>query len=288
MGNNVNNLKRDDPGFPEDLLNIPKPPAQLFYRGLAPSEWKKLPKVAIVGSRKATAYGRDITERLAQELASQGIVVVSGLAYGVDYIAHKAALDAGGLTVAVLPTNLDKIYPAAHENIARQIEKQGTLLTEYPSGSVPNLGNFIARNRIVSGLSDVLLVTEAAAKSGSLHTASFALEQGKTVMAVPGNVNSPASEGTNNLIKSGAGLVSSVDDVLFALGLNPKSASNRRVFRGTKEEELILKLITSGAADQEELSIKTKLDGPSVTAALTMLELSGHIKPSGGGKWLAV
>jgi DNA processing protein len=200
----VNTLTLNAPDFPDILKHISPVPKNLFWSGQSIGSWIERPKVAIVGSRRISPYGRAVTEKLAGELARAGVVIISGLAYGVDITAHNAALAARGITVAVLPSSLEEIYPPAHRNIARQISEKGTLISEYPVGAISFRSNFIARNRLVSGLADVLIITEAALKSGSLHTARFALEQGKTVMAVPGNITSPTSEGCNNLIKSGA------------------------------------------------------------------------------------
>ena len=282
----VNMLMFGDRGYPEILRDITSPPRQLYWTGIEPKEWIDRPKVGIVGSRKMSAYGKSVTENLAGQLARAGVVIISGLAYGVDITAHQSALASRGTTVAVLPSGLDSIYPAAHHNFANQITREGTLITEYPAGSRSYPGNFIARNRIISGLSDVLLITEAALKSGSLHTARFAMDQGKTVMAVPGNINSPASEGCNNLIKSGAVPVTDVSDVLFALKLKP--IPNKVLPEGFAhpEEATIYRLISQGTADQEELALASGLDTPALSNALTMLELSGHIRPAGGGNWL--
>jgi len=281
----VNTLALNQPGYPPILTNIYSPPKQLYWAGIDPASWLDKPKVAIVGSRKATPYGRNITTKLARELSEAGVVIISGLAYGIDITAHQAALAANGVTVAVLPTGLDQIYPAAHQHIARQIALNGSLITEYGPSTAGFRSNFIARNRIVSGLADVLLITEAAVNSGSLHTAGFALQQGKTVMAVPGNINSPISEGCNNLIKSGALPVTSVDDIFFALKLNPKAKQLRPVL-GSQPEQLVFDFIKDGLNSQEDIAQAAKLAGPELANALTMLEISGHIRPVGGGNWV--
>ncbi|MBI2589371.1 DNA-protecting protein DprA [Candidatus Saccharibacteria bacterium] len=279
----VNSLKLNEPDYPELLLHIHSPPAWLFWTGIAPQEFISKPKVAIVGSRKASAYGKQVTERLAGELARAGVVIISGLAFGIDATAHRAALSVGGCTVAVLPAPLDKIYPAAHHNLAKQIvSSSGALVSEYPPGSEVYKENFIARNRIVSGLADVLVITEAAKNSGSLHTARFALEQGKTVMAVPGNIYSPTSEGCNNLINSGAGVVRDVDDIFLALNLKPKARTIKRVFKGTTEEQLLFDLIRGGVNDQDDLAARSGMSGQALNSALSMLEINGHIKADAG------
>lgn len=289
MNIKVNRLKRDDSDFPENLRQIPSSPKEMYLLGSPFASWIARPKVAIVGSRKVSSYGREVTERLAGELAAVGVVIISGLALGIDSIAHKAALDAGGLTVAVMPGGLDRIYPASHRNLARQILNQGgALISEYPVGANIFKQNFIARNRLVSGLSDALLVTEAAAASGTIHTARFALDQGKSVMAVPGNITSPMSIGTNNLIKSGALAVTSADDIFFALGIDPARHKAQRVFKGSLLEEKALELLRSGVSSQEELALALGIDGSQLGPVLTMLEINAYIRPAGGGFWLSV
>jgi DNA processing protein len=285
---NVNSLKLNDPCYPEVLKHISGPPKELFWTGENPQNWIGIPKVAIVGSRKVSPYGKEVTNRLATELSQAGIAIISGLAFGVDAVAHEATIKAGGLAIAVLPTSLDNIQPVSNQQLARKIlETGGTLITEYSNSSFVSKVNFIARNRIVSGLCDVLLITEAAVNSGSLHTARFALEQGKTVMAVPGNITSPTSEGCNNLIKSGAIPVTCVEDIFFALKINPAKQRKSRVFRGTPEEEKILALIKDGEQVQEELALATKMDGAQIGGVLTMLEINGHIRSLGAGNWIA-
>lgn len=244
------------------------------------------PRVAIVGSRKVSAYGKAVTATFARELAEQGIVIVSGLAIGVDGIAHRAALESGGLTVAVLPSSLEHIYPTSHVTLANQIVEQGgALLSEYgPGSTIAYKNQFIERNRIVSGISDVLLITEAAVNSGTMHTARFALEQGKDVLAIPGNINSPLSEGTNNLIKVGARLVTSVDEVLQTLGLSRTDA--KTAIRGdTPQEQIILDLITAGLSDGAELQTRSSLEITAFNQALTMLEITGKIRSLGNNQW---
>ncbi|MBI2008934.1 DNA-protecting protein DprA [Candidatus Saccharibacteria bacterium] len=283
----VNSLKHDSPDYPPLLARLHTPPGQLFWLGTHPNELTWQPRVAIVGSRKVTGYGRQVTQQLAGELAKEGIVIISGLALGVDSIAHQAAIDAGGLTIAVLPTGLDQIYPPSHLNLARQIvETGGCLISEYPADTEAYPANFIARNRIVSGFADALLITEAARNSGTMHTAGFALEQGKTVMAVPGNINNPMSEGCNNLIKNGATPVTSVEDVLQALNIKPSKRIDR-IFRGSTNEQLLFDLIKQGICNQDELAAAAKLDMPTLSGTLTMLEINGYIRADAGNWTLA-
>lgn len=282
---NVNTLKLIDSDFPETLSQIPSPPQQIYWAGQPPRDWLDRPRVAVVGSRKMTAYGKLVTTDLVTELARAGVVIISGLAFGVDITAHRVALAASGTTVAVLGSGLDRISPASHINTARQILEHGTLISEYHNGSDTYAGNFVIRNRLISGLAEVVIIPEAALKSGSLHTARFALEQGKTVMAVPGNINNPTSEGCNNLIKSGAVPVTNTDDIFFALKLSTAKQRTARQFRGTDQEQAIFALIRDGIAAQEELAAVSQMDGSVLSSTLTMLEISGYIRPLGSGNW---
>jgi DNA processing protein len=280
----VNIHKHNASNIPAQLQTVDRPPEQLFIKGVPLEEWLGKPKLGVVGSRKMSAYGAAITEDLVSRLAAAGVVIVSGLAYGVDAAAHRAALSAGGSTVAVLPTSLSNIYPAAHTNLAAQIMTAGTLISEYSAGDPVYKTNFTDRNRLIAGLSDALLITEAAINSGSLHTARHCLNQGKTVMAVPGNITSPGSEGCNNLIKSGAIPVTDANDVFFALGLNPEKVQKRH-FRGSSAEHQIYTLIAEGITDQEQLALRANLPGAAAASLLTGLEINGYIRPLGAGHW---
>lgn len=272
--------------FPDALRAIPSAPAQLFAAGAAYEDWADRPRVAIVGSRKVSPYGREITTRLARDLAERGIVVVSGLALGVDGLAHQAALDAGGCTVAVLPTPLSDIYPSSHQQLARRIVGQGgTLYSEYEPGSIIFRTNFIARNRLIAGLARVVLITEAAEKSGSLHTARFALEQGKDILAVPGSIYNPMSVGANNLIKAGAMPVTGVADILRALGITEKSKRSQKPKGSTPEEQCLIDLLAGGMHDCDALLTASGLDAARFNQTLTMLEITGVIHSTGGGQW---
>lgn len=270
--------------IPDRLHAIAQPPKQLYVEGDL-SEILQAKTVAVVGSRKVSAYGRDVTKRLVTDLAEQGIAIISGLALGVDSIAHQAALDAGGRTVAVLPSPLEAIYPASHRQLAKRIiEQGGALVTEYPAGTQTFPGNFVARNRIIAGLADATLITEAALKSGSLHTARFALEASRDVLAVPGNITSPTSEGTNNLIKRGATPVTSVDDVLLTLGIN-RSATKTAPKGSNEAEQAIIDLIQQGVADGAELQAKSGLTIEQFNQHLTMLEITGKVRSLGANQW---
>lgn len=285
----VNTLTLNDLSYPEQLKQIDKPPLQLYFAGSPPKDWIHKPKVAIVGSRKATAYGRTVTHDIATKLSRAGVVIISGLAYGIDATAQQAALEAGGLVVAVLATPLTKIYPAGHLQLANKIVQQGgTLISENDEATKIYRHSFLQRNRIISGLTDVVVIPEAAERSGSLNTARLGLEQGKTVMAVPGNINSLTSIGCNNLIKAGAVPVTEAGDIFYALGIELAGQAISVNFRGAPEEELVLGLIRSGIISQEELALTSKLDGPTINSVLTMLEIAGVIRPQGGGNWTSI
>lgn len=281
-------LTLSTPDIPAELTRLHTPPTQLFLSSDSLGKLLKRPRIGIVGSRKPTPYGRAVTASLSSDLASKGIVIVSGLALGVDSIAHASCLDAQGTTIAVLPAGLDKIYPTSHHQLAKRIvESGGLLLTEYPVRTEPLRHNFIARNRIIAALSEGLLITEAALASGSLHTARFALELGIPVFAVPGPINSPMSEGTNNLIKAGAIPVTSVDDIFKELNwqLNETKDNAAEIFGATPAEQTILDLLKRGVADGHELLVQSRLDAASFNQSLTMLELNGHIRPLGANQW---
>jgi DNA processing protein len=281
----INKLTLSTSDVPDKLRNIAKPPKSIFLAGGDLHELLKRPCVTIVGSRKVSAYGKAVTATLAEELARAGVVIISGLALGVDSIAHRAAVQAGGLTIAVLPCGLDRVYPRSHHALAQQITQSGgVLLTEYPEGSEIYPVNFIARNRLASALSDALLITEAAEKSGTLHTANFALEQGKEVLAVPGNIDSPTSAGTNNLIKTGARPVTCAGDVLEALGIEPQTA-RQRATSGDPNEQLLLDLLAAGHSDGASLLEQSKLEVPLFNQTLTMLEIRGLARPLGNNFW---
>ena len=239
-----------------------------------------------MGSRGVSIYGRRVTEELAGKLAERGVVIISGLALGVDAAAHRSALDAGGLTIAVLPGPVDKIYPATNTALAEEIlTKGGALISEYVTDEFAFKQNFIARNRLVAGLAQTVLITEAAEKSGSLHTARFALEQGKEVLAVPGNITSKTSVGTNNLIKAGATPVTSYTDVLHVLGLEGHTMPTGEIRGRNQHEQIVLDLMLNGVADGEQLLKRSGLSPSEFNQVLTMLELGGTVRPLGANQW---
>ena len=283
----VNTLTLKNNGIPVRLQRIPSPPKELFHRGQPLDELLKRPAVAIVGSRGVSPYGVQVTSHLAGKLAEQGIVVISGLALGVDAIAHEAALKAGGLTIAVLPSSVEAPYPATNRQLAEKIlEQGGALVSEYP-GDFPGSfkTNFVARNRLVAGLSDAIVITEAAEASGSLHTAQFARKQGKPVLAVPGNITSPGSVGTNGLIKAGAAPVTSYKDILKALGLTEHTRPAKDIQGANGTEQAILDLILGGTNDGEVLLRESGLDISLFNQTLAMLEITGKIRLVAANQW---
>ena len=283
----VQKLTLSNPHFPEQLRHIPSPPKTIYYLGDI-SPILDRPRLAIVGSRKPTAYGRHITTQLAQEAAGYGIVIVSGLALGVDALAHRAALEVGGLTIAVLPGGLDRIHPRSNLRLAESIlASGGVLLSEYPEGVSALKHHFIARNRLIAGISDAVLITEATKQSGTSHTVGFALDQGKSVLAVPGNITSTYSEGTNYLIKSGAGIATGVADLLHELNLEPTATTAKQIeLKGSNNTETtLLRLLQAGLTTSADLIAKSKLDAATFNQTLTMLEITGRIRSLGGGNW---
>lgn len=280
----INNIAPDKDEFLKRTAVIADSPKRLWYIGKVP---KLGPSVAIVGSRKPTPYGHEITLRLASALAARGVIIVSGLALGHDALAHRGALETGGITVAVQGNGLSQIYPRTNQNLAEEIiDKGGLILSEYPPEMPVKPWNFLARNRIVTALADVVIVVEAAAKSGTLNTAAHALEQGKELMAVPGNITSPLSAGCNRLIAQGAAPVLSIDDVLARLDLGSVGSAANAVPLGDDDNQtLILQLIHSGVNDGDELVTQSKLSASEVSMSLTMLEINGVVRPLGANKW---
>lgn len=280
----VNTLTLKSSQFPIRLSSLTDSPEQLYVLGntnLLNAEHA----LSVVGSRKITPYGRQITTDLVEDVAKHGVIIVSGLALGVDALAHQACLNVNGKTIAVMPCGLDNIYPASHRNLALKIlENDGLLVSEYSQGVRPLKHHFIARNRIVSGLGDAILVTEASRQSGTIHTANFALEQGRTVMAVPGNITSPESQGTNNLIRNGASPVTEVQDIFEVLEINTEKESVE-VFASNDQEQTVLELLKSGVSDGDELLAGSRLDVSSFNQTLTMLEITGKIKALGNNQW---
>jgi len=282
----INKLTFKSKGYPEPLRNMKGAPKQLYHTGAPLDELLKRPRVTIVGSRNISVYGERVTRELASQLAEQGVVIISGLAFGVDAVAHRAALEVDGLCIAVLPSPLDNIVPVSNVSLAQEIlQRGGALVSEYAPSEFPQKQNFIARNRIMSGLGQIVVITEAAEKSGSLHTSRFAGEQGITVMTVPGEIYKPGSVGTNNLIKSGAGVITSVDDVLHELGLIRHETVAKKVIGRNKNEQILLDLMLRGLSEGEDLLNQSSLEVSEFNIALTMLEIGGKIRPLGANNW---
>lgn len=279
-------LRPKNPQFPSKLTDIPSPPSELYVISDTWGELIDLPALAVVGSRRLSPYGRAVTVALVRAIAARGVVIVSGLALGIDSVAHQAALDAGGRTVAVLPCGLDEVYPSSHTGLARQIVTQGgALVSEYPPKTPAFKTNFVARNRLIAGLGDALLVTEAAVKSGSLHTVNFALAQGKDVLAVPGPINSPGSAGCNNLIKTGATPITDPGDIFNAMKLQLTDAVDHEFTAANASEHAILSLLKKGITDGETLFEKSDLSFSDYQQTLSMLEITGKIRATGGDTW---
>jgi DNA processing protein len=272
--NDIRCLRRRDATYPPLLGAIHDPPRQLFLRGSGDSELLSRPAVAVVGARSCSAYGRSVARSLARELAAAGLVVVSGMARGVDGEAHRGALEAGGATVAVLGCGIDRDYPAAHAELARRIRERGLAASEYEPGVEPAPWRFPARNRIIAGLCAATVVVEARERSGALITADFALDEGREVFAVPGEITSALSDGTNALIKIGAAPVTCADDVLelFELVLiRPEPEP-----LGTAAGKLIERL-RDGPLTADELVRASRLEPAEASAALLELELARRV-----------
>ena len=284
----INRILPDEHIFSQRLTNIANSPKSLCYMGKLPET--KAPVVSIVGSRKPSAYGKEVTERLATDLAKAGCVIVSGLALGVDCIAQKAAIEAGGTVVAVVPNELPDISPMTNYQLAMDIIKQGgAVISEWMKGDnkIVNRWSFLERNRLVSGLADGIIITEAAERSGTLNTASHALNQGRDLFVVPGNITSPLSAGCNTLLKQGAYLVTEAEDILSVIAPEKLQKDNGQelVVSATIEEGIIIKLISEGLRDGDEIQQKSGLSASDFATALTMLEINGVIKPLGANNW---
>ena len=244
------------------------------------------PTVAVVGSRKLTSYGKAVTEKIVAELVSKGVVIVSGLALGIDSVAHSQALQSGGSTIAVLPCGVNSVYPRSHLNLADTIVKNGALISEYqPDEKIAYKQNFIARNRIIAGLSDIIFIPEAASGSGSLHTAQFGIDLGIDIFAAPGSIFSPSSVGTNSLIKTGAYLLDSAEQILQTLGIKAHKKPRQLPLLDSQEQMQIVELLLNGPVHFENIVLKTKLSTAAVNSNLSMLEILGIIKNIGNNNW---
>jgi DNA processing protein len=273
-----------DAAYPVALTTIAEPPPVLWTRGR--TDVLSAPSVAIVGSRAASPYGLAVAEQLAGDLAASGLVIVSGLARGVDSAAHRGALSAGGLTVAVLGSGADVIYPAEHRALATAIDASGAVVSELVPGTGPQPWFFPLRNRIISGLSRAVVVIEASEKSGSLITARCALDQGRDVLAVPGNVLTGRSRGAHALLKDGAKIVECADDILEELGMAPATPAADGGTSARRGDPILECLVPGEASDLDEIAEKSGLQTPRLLPRLFELELQGLVRRLGGGRFM--
>lgn len=285
----INRIRPDEHNFTQRLASIANPPKSLCFMGTLPTSG--VPVVAIVGSRKPSAYGREVTEQLASDLAKAGCIIVSGLALGIDGIAQRAALEAGGTVIGVIPNELPDISPQTNYKLAMNIiENGGAILSEWKKGDgkIVNRWSFLERNRLVSGLADAVIITEAAEHSGTLNTAAHALSQGRDVFAVPGNITSPLSAGCNALLKQGALVATTTTDILDAIAPSAiQSATDQAIvlLGETPAENTIIDLLRAGLRDGDQLQQQSGLNPADFATALTMLEINGVIKPLGANNW---
>ena len=273
-------LPRSSSRFPSALRAIFDAPPGLFRRGRAEPELLERPAVAIVGARSCSSYGAEVARLLGRELAAAGLVVVSGLARGVDGHTHRGALDAGGRTIAVLGCGIDRDYPAAHAELAARIAEQSLVVSEYAPGVEPAPWRFPARNRIIAGLAQATVVVEARERSGALITADLALEEGREVFAVPGEITSSLSAGANRLLQSGATPLTAVADVLEAFGIEPAAPAPPPDLSETAA--LVVARLDVEPSPADELARALGLEPGALAAALTELELAGAVSESGG------
>ena len=281
-------LTWDDENYPQRLREIDQPPPVLYLRGqISPEDHFA---VAIVGTRRVTPYGRQVTEEIASFLAANGITVVSGLARGVDAIAHQAALKAGGRTIGVLGSGVDKIYPPEHRPLAEKMMESGAVVSDYVPGTPPESSNFPPRNRIISGLSMAVVVIEAGQTSGALITAEFAADQGREIFAVPGNILAPQSKGTNKLIQAGAHPLLEAQDILQALNLTRVSQQKaaRKAIPADDVEARLLDTLGPEPLHVDEIRNQTGLPVEKVSSTLVMMELKGMVRQVGNMRYVSI
>jgi DNA processing protein len=278
-------ISQDSPDYPKELHQLYSPPAELYLLG---KPIKSEPRVAIVGSRRCSSYGRNTAEELAANLAQLGLTIVSGMACGIDAAAHSGALKARGKTIAVLGCGVDVIYPKCNRQLYENLKRNATIISEHRDGTPPFAQHFPARNRIIAGLSSAVIVVEASARSGSLITVEFALEQGKEVMAIPGHIKSPISQGCHKLIKQGAALIESAEDVLEILDIEVKESS-RKMGRSEKLSELEMQLLDKigfEPTDLDQIVAHSNLPTAQVSATISILEVKGYVRQESGGRYL--
>ncbi len=300
---NINFICQNNKSYPTLLKNIPDAPLGLYIIGDMPDDTYN--KVGLIGARKCTQYGAMNAYKFGKELGQNNVVVVSGMALGIDSMAHKGALDGNGKTIAVLGCGLDIVYPPSNKGLRDEIINNGCIISEYPIGTPPYPANFPTRNRIISGISDAILVVESAKKSGTLITVGQALEQGRDVFAIPGNINSVMSEGTNNLIKDCAFPVTNVDDILSNLGIlykyskdnnfidnnntdiyNIKEKSENTKNLLAPDEKIVYACIKESPVTIDEIILKANINIQTAQYILTMLELKGYIQKIAGQRYI--
>lgn len=280
----INTISPQDNNFTQIISTIAHVPKKLYYIGTLPAE--RHPSVAIIGTRKPTKYGIEVTQRLAFDLAKRGVVIISGMALGVDGIAHRAALDAGGTTIAVQANGLDKLYPSTHRQLGEDIVRMhGAIISEYEPGTPGMQHRFLERNRIVSGLADAVIITEAAARSGTLNTAHHALDQNRDIFVVPGNITSPLSAGCNSLLKQGAAPITCAEDVLEVIAPHLLQPQTTLALGENPLQTTILQLLQSGIRDGDDLLTKSNVPASAFMTELTMMEINGQIRSLGGNQW---
>jgi DNA processing protein len=281
-------LTWEDESYPSRLADISQSPPVLYLRGevVDQDSWA----VAIVGTRRVTAYGKQVAMEIASELGRRGITVVSGLARGVDAVAHQAAVQAGGRSLAVLGSGVDRLYPPEHRHLAEEITQHGALISDYPPGTAPDAANFPPRNRIISGLSRAVIVVEAGQNSGALITAAFAAEQGREVFAVPGSIYAPQSIGTNLLIQQGARPYLNCQNLLDVLDLTraPEQRFARTVLPADAVEARLYAVLGNEPLHVDEIRLQSELPIEKVSAALVMMELKGLVRQVGGMQYIAI
>lgn len=279
-------LTWEDDEYPRHLVEIDGSPPVLYLRGsiLPEDHWA----VAVVGTRRMTPYGRQVTQELVGAIARYGLTVVSGLARGVDSVAHREVLRRGGRTLAILGCGVDQVYPPENRRLASEIQKQGALISDYPPATAPEAMHFPARNRIIAGLSQVIVVIEAGERSGALITASFGADQGKEVFAVPGNIHAPQSRGANRLIQIGAKPMLQSSDVLAALELSTllTNKSARKLLPANEIEAALLEVVSRQPLHIDQICSQAALNVQDVSAALTMMELKGYVRNIGNMRYV--
>lgn len=285
---NIQLLLLSSPEYPKLLREIPNPPYVLYYKGK--SDFNSRPMISVVGSRKYSEYGFRVAEGLVRDLAKAGIIIVSGMALGIDALAHRAALENNGKTIAVLGNGLDRenIYPKNNFNLSREICQNGALISDYPVGTPAGIGTFPARNRLIAGMSLGTLIIEAGEKSGTLITAGLALEFNREVFAVPGPIYSSQSFGTNKLIQSGAKLITSANDILEEIGMEEIKQERKEIppEETNPEEKILLKILTHEPIYIDNLARLSKLETRLISSTLSMMEIKGWVKNIGGQNYV--